>query len=584
MSKIKDTFAETKANIKMSWNFIKNKKKVLIIILILYIILSLVGVLIPVLSAKLLLSLTNNKLHDLLYVSLFIFIVEITRNSISYLQSRISSYYSTHTIKEIQLSIFKETLNIETKEMDKNTTGSFIDRINQDASGILSIFGRVSNIVIDFVSNIGIVVAILIISPPMFAYFMINSLVICYINKKRRDIYYNNHKKIRQLHENRTSLISEIIRGIRDVKLLNAKEGIIDNTKKQLNYITDKQIKNEKASNLFRLVSDSIRDLFDVLFILLTIVLIYKNHITIANALIIYTYKPRVEFLLNYYDMLADAIKNYNLCATRVNEILGNKFRKETSNGLILDSINDRIEFRNVSFKYEDDYVLQNINLTITKGERVGFVGESGSGKSTIFNLLTRLYETDDGDIFIDNHNLKDLNIDSLRKNISLIPQSPYIFNFTVKENLTLSNRKKTDEEIIEAVKKAHIYDRIMELDDKFETKLGEGGIVLSGGEKQRLAIARSLLKDSNILLFDEATSALDNITQDEVQKSIYGLNQEKTILIIAHRLSTVINCDRIVVLDKGRIVDIGSHEELLKRCKKYQSLFKYESKSKTKN
>ena len=263
-----------------------------------------------------------------------------------------------------------------------------------------------------------------------------------------------------------------------------------------------------------------------------------------------------------------------SLSATRVFEVIGNTFDKESDKCKNINRINGKIEFKNVSFAYSKDNVLNNINFIINPGERIGFVGSSGSGKSTIFKLLTKLYSLEEGHILIDGEDINNISNKALRKNISLIPQNPYIFNFSVLDNLKIGNLDASNDEVKEACKKADIYDVIMDLDDKFNTFVGEGGVMLSGGEKQRLAIARTLLKKSNIILFDEATSALDNVTQDKVQKAIYGLDKDKTILIIAHRLSTVNKCDRIVVVDDGNIVDIGTHKELYKRCSKYRELY----------
>lgn len=578
IKKKRTNIKETKNNIKMSWRFMKKRKKSLFLMLFLSLILSLISVVIPVLSAKQLLSLSSGLLKDLIRVSIFIFIVEITRNITSFLMNKASDIYMLKTVTDVQMEMFSETLKIETLEIDKSTSGTFIDRINNDTNDIIGYFSRIITDFIDFISNIGILVAILFISKYMFIYFIITTIIIGYINKKRRDMYHKRAKKFRKIREKRTGLISEIIRGVRDVKLLNAKEGILAKTKKQLEEVNVERIKMSKTSNRFNFFSGSIRDLFDVSFILLGTVLISINDLSIANFIVLYTYKNKIETLLNVYNSIAQQIKDFNLSATRVFEVLDNKYQKEKDTGKELTNIMGQIEFKNVSFSYDKDNVLENINFKINPGERVGFVGESGSGKSTIFNLITRLYMLNEGTILIDNQNINDISISSLRKNISLISQNPYIFNFSIEENLKIANPKIDNQEMIEACKKSYIYEKIMDFDKGFKEEIGEGGIVLSGGEKQRLAIARSLLKKSNIILFDEATSALDNITQDKVQSAIYKLDKEKTILIIAHRLSTVINCDKLIVLDKGHIVGMGKHEELLKTCPKYKQLFKYET------
>lgn len=579
-NEFKKEFNETKTNMKMSWQFVKKSKRTLIVMMILSLFLSIISVIIPTLSAQLLVNLSNGLLEELLKVSIFIFVVEVTRNIISMFFRKITDNYMINTIIDVQLKMFEETLKIETAEIDKNTSGAFIDRINNDTNDIINIFSNLSSDVIDFISNVGILIAVLFVNKYMFVYFVVTSLIINYIHKKRRKFYFEINKKYRTTREKRTSLTSEIIRGIRDVKLLNASSNILKKTKRQLNEIGKERKQMTSTECRYNFIYGTIRDLFDVTFIVLGIILVYKNNLAISNFVILYMYRGRIENLLTFYNRIAETIKSYNLSATRVFEVLGDNFLKEEEKEDIVSYFNGTLEFRNVNFSYGEDEVLKNINFKIDAGERVGFVGVSGSGKSTIFNLITKLYRLKEGNIFIDGISIKNISPSTIRKNVSLISQNPYIFNFTIEENLKISNFKATDEEVVDACKKANIYNHIMELEDNFKTVVGEGGVTLSGGEKQRLAIARSLLQGSNIILFDEATSALDNITQDKVQKAIYGLDRNKTILIIAHRLSTVINCDKIIVLDEGKIVGIGTHEELLNCCKKYQELYKYEKRN----
>lgn len=577
MSKLKTDLSETKTNLKMSWRFIRKKKKTLFFMTFLSIILSVISVTIPVLSAQRLLKLTGGLLDELLRVALFIFIVEICRNIVSFILHKITQIYMIKTITDVQLEMFSETLRIETSEIDKNSSGTFIDRIKNDTGDIINIFSDMISYFVDFISNVGILVASLIISPFMFCYFVITSLIIGYINRKERNLYFTKGKEYRKIREKSTGLAAEFIRGIRDVKLLNGKQGILTQTKKEIDKVNKERILMEKTRWKFTLIAGSIRDFFDLTFILLGIVLVSKEYLSISNFLVLNMYRGRVENLLNFYNRFIDLIKQYNLSATRVFEVLGDYFKKEGTEGITIQNVKGKIEFKDVSFAYNEDNVLKNINFTIMPGEKIGFVGSSGSGKSTIFSLITKLYSLDKGHIYIDGIDINQISYSSLRNHLALIPQNPYIFNFSVMDNLKIANPNVSKEEIIEACKKTDIYNRIMELEYDFETEVGEGGVVLSGGEKQRLAIARSLIKGSNILLFDEATSALDNITQNKIQKAIYGLDKSKTILIIAHRLSTVVHCDKIIVIDKGEIIDIGTHQELLKRCFKYQELFKYE-------
>ncbi len=200
-------------------------------------------------------------------------------------------------------------------------------------------------------------------------------------------------------------------------------------------------------------------------------------------------------------------------------------------------------------------------------------------GKTTIFNLLCKLYDTKFGEILIENENINDLDKDSIRGNITIISQEPYIFNLSIRDNLKLVKEDLTEQEMIEACKVACLDKFIETLPNKYDTVLGENGIVLSGGQKQRLAIARAFVQKTKIILFDEATSALDNETQEEIRQAISNLKEEYTILIIAHRLSTIVNCDKIMVLEDGKITDIGTHEELLRTSNTYQLLYKTEIK-----
>lgn len=581
MSKIKEGFNETKNNFKMSWYFIKKQKKIIIPMLILSIILSLIGVLTPILSAKLLLNLSNKALDKLLNIALFIFLVEATRNIISFTFNLISEKCMTKIITEVRLEMLRETFRIETSETDKNNTGIFIDRIKNDTGRITNIFSDLTSSFVDFISNVGILAASFIISPYIFIYFIATSLIIGYINKKDRDVYYKRSKKYRDLTEKSTGLTAELIRGIKDIKLAG-NNSVLKKTSKEINKITKEGYEIKKQTEKYRLLSFTIRDFFDVTFIILGTFLTSKKLLTISNFIILYMYRKRIENLLSFYNRFVNQIKDYNLSATRVFEILGDHFKKERPGGLDLNNIQGKIEFNNVNFAYQQHHrVLQNISFTINPGERIGFVGQSGSGKSTLFNLIVKLYPVENKKIYIDDIDINEISYKSLRSKISLIPQSPYIFNFTILENLKIANEEATMEEVITACKQADIYDRIMEFDKGFDTIVGEGGVILSGGEKQRLSIARSLLKQSNILLLDEATSSVDNITQKNIQTAIEKINRNTTILIIAHRLSTVINCDRIIVIDDGKIIDTGTHSELLKSCPKYQELYKYEEKTK---
>ena len=284
------------------------------------------------------------------------------------------------------------------------------------------------------------------------------------------------------------------------------------------------------------------------------------------------------SFMSSISDLLEE-INCFNLSFERVFSLLDNKtFNKEKFGKKHLDKINGDFEFKNVSFSYENELkVLDNISFKVDANSTIGFVGKSGSGKTTIFNLMCKMYDINSGDILIDGNSISELDEDTIRGNITIISQSPYIFNMSIIDNMKLVKEDVTIDEIKEACHLACLDEYIESLPEKYDTIVGENGVILSGGQKQRIAIARALLMKTEIILFDEATSALDNETQGKIQEAINNLKNEYTIMIIAHRFSTILNCDKIYYIENGKIIDSGNHNELLKRCKKYKQLYESE-------
>lgn len=379
--------------------------------------------------------------------------------------------------------------------------------------------------------------------------------------------------------ESSLGMVGELVRGAKDIKILNAEDSFLKKTDETL---VDTNIANydlDKCRIRINFINNFFRDSLNALIIFIGIYYLVNQQLEVATALIIISYRSQIMNISNNIAFFLEDIKNFELAAERILEIIDNdKFSKEHFGTEHLDKVEGFIEFKNVSFSYEENVpVLKDISFKIRPNETVSFVGKSGSGKSTIFNLITNLYNPDKGEILFDGIPLTSLDKNSIRGNLSLISQNPYIFNMSIRENLTIIKNDLTEEEMIEACKMACLHDFIMSLKDGYDTIVGEGGVVLSGGQKQRLAIARALVLKTEIILFDEATSALDNETQYEIQQSIANMQGEYTILIIAHRLSTVINSDRILLIDDGKIVGEGTHHELLENNLIYQKLYKLE-------
>ena len=238
---------------------------------------------------------------------------------------------------------------------------------------------------------------------------------------------------------------------------------------------------------------------------------------------------------------------------------------KDCDNPIELNGLNNKIEFKNVNFEYVPNQpVLKNLNLTVIKNETLAVVGNSGGGKSTLVNLIPRFYDIKSGSITIDDVDIRKFSLKSLRHNISMVFQDNFLYSGTIKENIMMGNPNATAEELMSAIKSAHLQDLISELPDGLDTMLGERGLTLSGGQRQRVAIARAMLRNAPIVILDEATSALDNESEAIVQKAMDNLMKDRTVFIIAHRLSTIKNADRIAVINEGELVELGTHEELM--------------------
>ena len=567
---------DTKRNIKKSYKLLKGHKKELIIYIIVNALTIPTSILSPLLTARILLDFNGNLYDDLLKVAAFMLIVYTIQNVLFFFSRVIHKKYITKVTYSIQKELMDKTFEVETKHFDKNGTGLFIDRLKEDTSSIANIFDHISDITIEIFSNIGVFVVIFTISKIMFIFFILSGIKDIWLSKIRMKTYYNKLQKIRGIEEKNTGLIGEFIRGVRDIRVLNAKKVFMNKFEKRIWEANDESINLTAYNSRLWFIGDVTNNVFDFLFYLLGVILV-KNELLIAsNFLVLYMYKSNIRYWFDYLMQLVDVIKSFNFSANRVFEIIdGEKFSKEKFGKKIIKKIKGDFEFRNVSFGYSDKKeVLHNISFKVKANTTVGFVGKSGSGKSTIFSLLEKLYEVPDGKIFIDGIDINELSKDSLRDNISIITQNPYIFNLSIKDNLLLAKQNVSKDEMVKACKIACIHDFIENLPEGYDTIIGEGGVTLSGGERQRLAIARALIKKTEIILFDEATSALDNETQEKIQKAIHNLKGTYTMLIIAHRLSTIVNSDIIIMIDKGKIIASGTHQELMKNSKEYYKLY----------
>lgn len=567
---------DTIKNLKRVYEFGKKYKKNLIFEIIGAINGIIIGIVLPLLAAKQIIYFTSNIWSQLIAISLVIFVITFIEKLNSIFLRRNTQVFRRGTVKNIQISLGNEILKINQYDLDSNSSGTFIQRIVVDTDKMAEMFTVGLGYMAGVISNIGVFIAVFVINRQIFIYYLIVSIILTISHLIKTKKYGKKDIEYRKQVEKVSGLTSELVRGVRDIKMLNSRDSFMDALKICIEGQNQKNFEMRNIETIYNFIIGALTGLFEVGLIILLIILIKNNIITVAIAIALFNYRTNVMInLMDKVSALFNEIKNFNISCNRVFSILDDKtFGKEKFGNKHLEKINGNFEFKNVNFGYDNNkLILNNLNFKINSGETVGFVGKSGAGKTTIFNLLCKLYNVYSGEIFIENTNINELDEESIRGNITIISQNPYIFNLSIRDNLKLVKRNLTEEEMKEACKIACLDDFIEDLPKKYDTILGEGGVALSGGQKQRLAIARAFVQKTKIILFDEATSALDNETQYKIQKAIENLKDEYTILIIAHRLSTIVNCDRIMVIEDGKISSQGTHEELLEKSLMYKKL-----------
>ena len=574
---------ETIRNLKKVYSYGKEYKSCLIIQILCCIVGIAINITVPLISAKFIVSFTDSVWNQALFMAMVLLGISALNEIKTLIIRKNTQIFRRGTVRNMQMSLGRETLKLEQATLDSNSSGAFIQRLTNDTDKMAGIFTTGMGKLTGFLSNIGSFVAILVIDYHMFIYYLITAIVLTILHYIKNEQVGKKDVEFRNQSDKVAGLTGELVRGARDIKMLFAKESFMVELDKNVKLQSEKNFEMRNTDMGFNLVIDLLKDLFEYLTIVILIYLVTKNTITVAVAVALYSYRSTVlTNLMGTVSSLLEECKGFNISCNRVFEIINNrKYKKEVFGTKHLDSIVGNFEFKNVSFSYDNtNNILNKLNLKIKENKTYGIVGKSGEGKTTMFNLLCKLYDNQEGKILLDGIDIKELDEESIRGNITIISQNPYIFNLSIKDNLKLVKSDITDNEIKEACRLACLDDFINGLPKGYDTVVGEGGVNLSGGQRQRLAIARALVQKTKIILFDEATSALDNETQNKIQEAINNLKENYTIVIIAHRLSTIMNCDNIFFMQNGNIINEGTHNKLLKECKSYKELYEYEIKS----
>ena len=523
----------------------------------------------------------GNPQMALLVVVALVIITFFFKNLFGYLSMQHVMYLKNGVLTDLRKNMYKHIIELPISFYSKRKKGDIMARVLGDINEMQnSFFILLELIVREPLTIIFSLVVMFSISWQLSVFVLlfipISGFLISSIGKRLKRQSLRAQQESGQL----ISTVEETLTGLKIVKSYNAeinfKKRFTDSADRILKLVNKIGLKNNLAGPLSEVLG----------IITIAILLWYGGKLVLIEKTIEGT--TFIGFMALAYGILTPAkaiskasyrVKNGVAAADRVFEVL---YHKDTmpdhKNALKLSGFNNKIQLKNVSFKYENEYVLKNFSMTVEKGQSVALVGQSGSGKSTIANLLTRFYDVNEGTISIDGNDIKNTTKTSLRSQIGLVTQDSILFNNSIKNNLKIGKNSATDEEIIEALKVANAWEFVKELPEGIETNIGDAGNSLSGGQKQRLSIARAVLKNAPIMILDEATSALDTQSERLVQDALENMMKNRTSVVIAHRLSTIQNADHIIVMKQGKMVEQGKHQELIDKKGVYYSLVMMQS------
>lgn len=563
------------------WKLVKEDKCKFIIATSLIIISNFLGVVSGYLIGEATQYLTDTKYTmSILYLVIYVIFNSVEDVGLYNTGSCMLELIESKVSRKLGYFTYKKAINLPAYAYEKTSSGEVINRIVSDADSLSFAFSRLVALISSLTASLVVLVYIFINSWVLGIEIVIFVGLLYLVISKYDPMLINVHKERKKSQDKFTSLVNESIRGIREIKTLGVKNNLISNMKEIVTSVFNKSKEEISIRKTYNTLTFLLKIFLEGVVFITCAFLIYKGNITIGFFITMTYYIYRFTNLIDNINNFSQTYQKIVVSLQRVNEILENRLYEDEKFGVEkISKVKGLIEFKNVSFAYpNEDNIINDFNIKLEPNKKIAIVGKSGQGKSTLFNLITRIFDAKEGLITLDNINMKDLTEEELRKHISIIRQEPFIFNRTILENFKIIDKNIELEEIRKYTKMAYLDDYIMSLPDKYDTVLGEGGVNLSGGQKQRLSIARTLAKNSEVILLDEATSALDNSSQDYIKKTIDNLIKDHTVVIVAHRLSTIMDADIIYLVDKGKVVDSGTHNELLKTNKTYKNLYETES------
>ena len=523
----------------------------------------------------------EGKEHTLVLICVLVVILFFLKNTFKYFAMFFLSPLRNHVVKDLRQNLFNKTLVLPLSFFSEERKGDIMSRMTSDVHEIeWSIMATLEVIFRDPFSIILYLFALVFMSPQLtlfvFVLFPIAGFLIARIGKSLK----RTTNRSREQFGGIMAIIEESLGGLRIIKAFTSEKIIGDKFRNQNKVYTNTMIRMYRKIDLSSPMSEFLGT------VVLVIVMYFGGKLVLVQsaqlpASLFITYIAVFSQIIPPARALTNAYYNIQrgISATeRVSLILeAPELITDNTKSTEISELNESISYKNVSFAYskgDDGYALKNLSITIKKGKTIALVGQSGSGKSTFADLLARFYDCSEGGIFIDNKNIKDIKLNSLRGILGIVSQESILFNDSIYNNIAFGKENATESEIIEAAKIANAHEFILETPNGYQTNIGDKGGKLSGGQKQRISIARAVLKNPDILILDEATSALDTESEKLVQDALEKLLKNRTSIVIAHRLSTIVNADEIIVLNKGEILERGTHKELLELNSAYRKLY----------
>ena len=540
-------------------------------------IVSVIGIVYPIVTRSMLNEYIPNKNYQMIiFAGLTVLLLYFVRMLLTYFIQYQGHMMGVKLQAQMRSDMFNHLEKLPYSFYDNHETGKIMSRLTNDLMDISELAHHgPENIIISVISIVTSFVYLAMINLWLtliiFACVPILVIVSLVMRGKMRDAFTRSRQSIAQINAALESSIS----GIRVTKAFTNAKKEADKFEEGNRQFINARKDAYKAMGQFHSSTAFVTDVFNVIVLVAGGLFLYEGQINFADysafIVSIGMFITPITTLINFMEMYQNGVTGFE----RFIEIIDQEPEMDQPNAQDVGRVEGHIEFNNVTYGYEKDrHVLNNISLDIEKGKTFALVGPSGGGKTTICHLIPHFYDITSGTIKIDGHEIHDITNESLRKNIGIVQQDIYLFNASIKDNILYGRLDATDEEVIEAAKRANIHDYILSMPEGYDTVIGERGVRLSGGQKQRLSIARVFLKNPPILILDEATSALDNTTEILIQQALDELCKGRTTLVVAHRLSTIKNADEIAVISEGKIIEQGNHEALIEKNGVYAHLY----------